>query len=44
MEYVCLHCGKTITKLEKNAVRCPYCGYRVLAKKRAPIAKEVSTD
>ncbi len=30
--------------LEKNTVRCPYCGYRVIAKKRASIAKEVSSD
>lgn len=33
MAYVCLHCKKEIKALEKNFVRCPYCGYRVLAKK-----------
>jgi len=44
MPYICMHCGKETKSIEKNTVRCPYCGYRVLTKKRAPIAKEVSTS
>ncbi|MHB1829958.1 MAG: Rpo12/RPC10 RNA polymerase subunit family protein [Candidatus Micrarchaeaceae archaeon] len=43
MAYVCLHCGKEVKSLEKF-IRCQYCGYRVLAKKRSALAKEVSTD
>ncbi len=43
MPYVCLHCGKEVKSLEKF-IRCPYCGYRVLAKKRSSLAKTVSTD
>ncbi len=43
MAYVCLHCGKEIKNLEKF-IRCPYCGYRVLSKKRSSLAKEISTD
>ena len=44
MPYVCLHCKKVIKVLEKNFVRCPYCGYRVLSKQRSSLAKEVPTD
>jgi len=44
MAYVCLHCKKEVKTLEKNFVRCPYCGYRVLAKKRSSLAKEVSSS
>ncbi len=44
MAYVCIHCGKKIKKLEQNFIRCPYCGYRVLAKERSPLAKEVSSN
>ncbi len=44
MAYVCLHCKREIKTLEKNFVRCPYCGYRVLGKKRSSLAKEVTTD
>ncbi|MCD6227245.1 zinc-ribbon domain-containing protein [Candidatus Micrarchaeota archaeon] len=42
--YVCPKCGKEIEKIEQKFVRCPYCGSRILMKKRPPIAKEVSTD
>lgn len=44
MSYICLHCKREIKSLEKNFVRCPYCGYRVLSKKRSSLAKEVSSD
>ncbi|MGC8479815.1 MAG: DNA-directed RNA polymerase subunit P [Candidatus Micrarchaeia archaeon] len=44
MAYVCMHCGKELKTLEKNTIRCPYCGYRVLAKKRSSLTKEVNTD
>jgi DNA-directed RNA polymerase subunit RPC12/RpoP len=44
MTYECLHCKKEIKNLEKNFVRCPYCGFRALSKKRSPIAKEVKTN
>ncbi|MGC8662525.1 MAG: DNA-directed RNA polymerase subunit P [Candidatus Micrarchaeia archaeon] len=43
MAYVCLQCGKQIKEVT-NFIRCPYCGYRVVVKERAPIAREVSTD
>ncbi len=39
-----MHCGKELKALEKNSIRCPYCGYRVLVKKRSTLAKTVSTD
>jgi len=44
MGYVCLHCKREIKSLEKNFVRCSYCGYRVLTKSRSALAKEVSSD
>lgn len=44
MAYVCMHCGREIKALEKNTIRCPYCGYRVVAKKRSSLAREISTD
>ncbi|MFP3278764.1 MAG: DNA-directed RNA polymerase subunit P [Candidatus Micrarchaeota archaeon] len=43
MAYVCLQCGRQIKDI-KNFVRCPYCGYRVVAKERSSIAREISTD
>ncbi|MEM3208767.1 MAG: hypothetical protein QXE33_02520 [Candidatus Micrarchaeaceae archaeon] len=43
MGYVCLRCRKKIKNIS-NIIRCPYCGYRILVKERAPIAREVSTD
>ncbi len=43
MPYVCLHCGKEVKTLDKF-IRCQYCGYRVLAKRRSSLAKTVSTD
>ncbi|MDE1855945.1 MAG: DNA-directed RNA polymerase subunit P [Candidatus Micrarchaeota archaeon] len=44
MGYVCLHCGKKVKTIGPNFIRCPYCGYRVLAKERSALAREVSTD
>ncbi len=44
MAYVCLHCGKKIKELEHNFIRCRFCGYRVLAKERSSLAREVSSD
>jgi DNA-directed RNA polymerase subunit RPC12/RpoP len=44
MGYVCLHCGKKFKELGHGFIRCQYCGYRVLAKERAPIAREISTN
>ncbi len=43
MPYICMYCGKEIKNLERSTVRCPYCGYRVLAKKRSSLAKEVKS-
>ena len=43
MAYVCIHCGREAKSLDKF-IRCQYCGYRVLAKKRSSLAKEVPTD
>ncbi len=44
MAYLCIHCGKEIKSLERNNIRCPYCGYRVVSKKRSSMAREVKTD
>jgi DNA-directed RNA polymerase subunit RPC12/RpoP len=43
MPYICLHCGREAKSLDKF-IRCQYCGYRVLAKKRSSVSKEVSTS
>lgn len=42
--YVCFECKKDIEKIDTKFVRCPYCGCRILFKKRPPIVKEISTD
>jgi DNA-directed RNA polymerase subunit RPC12/RpoP len=44
MAYVCLNCGKKAKSIEKSFIRCQYCGYRVLAKERSSLAREISTD
>ncbi len=42
MEYVCFSCGETITWEEiRRRVRCPYCGGKILYKKRPDIVKTV---
>ncbi|MCD6279406.1 DNA-directed RNA polymerase subunit P [Candidatus Micrarchaeota archaeon] len=44
--YICGNpkCRKEIKVLDPKFIRCPYCGYRIVYKKRAPIAREISTD
>ncbi|VVB99992.1 DNA-directed RNA polymerase subunit P [uncultured archaeon] len=42
--YVCSKCKKDIASLDTKFTRCPYCGHRILYKKREPVAKEVTTD
>jgi len=37
--YVCAKCGKEIKKIYE--VRCPYCGYRIILKKRPEFEKAV---
>ena len=42
--YECVQCGRRVgyTDLEKYiSFRCPYCGYRIFRKVRAPIVKRV---
>jgi DNA-directed RNA polymerase subunit RPC12/RpoP len=41
--YKCINCGKNVDiELEKaKKVICPYCGYRILEKKRPPVLKAV---
>jgi DNA-directed RNA polymerase subunit RPC12/RpoP len=42
--YECVRCGRHVpfAELERYiSFRCPYCGYRVFRKKRAPIVKRV---
>ena len=42
--YECVQCGRQVNfiDLEKYiSFRCPYCGYRIFRKVRAPIVKRV---
>ncbi len=41
--YKCLNCGKDVEiELHKaKKIICPYCGFRILEKKRPPVAKRV---
>jgi len=40
--YRCLKCGKDVVlDLRYERVRCPYCGYKILVKVRAPVVKRV---
>lgn len=42
--YECVRCGRRVgyTDLERYiSFRCPYCGYRIFRKSRAPIVKRV---
>jgi len=42
--YECVRCGRRVsfTELERYiSFRCPYCGYRIFRKIRAPIVKRV---
>jgi DNA-directed RNA polymerase subunit RPC12/RpoP len=38
--YKCVKCKRIITKIEDN-IRCPYCGFRILAKMRPDTPKRV---
>jgi len=38
--YRCIKCKKIITKLD-DKIRCPYCGYRIVAKIRPEVVKRV---
>lgn len=43
--YKCLKCGKDIElKQVKEKIRCPFCGYRVIMKKRPKTLVKVDTD
>lgn len=38
--YRCMLCKKDF-EMEDNAIRCPYCGYRIISKTRAEFRKRV---
>ena len=42
--YKCLSCGKDVDVNLQNAKKiiCPYCGYRILEKKRPTVTKRVT--
>ncbi len=42
MAYKCLNCGKEV-ELEGNKIICPFCGYRIIAKKRPEFPKKVNS-
>ncbi|RLJ07456.1 MAG: DNA-directed RNA polymerase subunit P [Candidatus Aenigmatarchaeota archaeon] len=45
-EYVCTACRKVI-ELElatAKKIQCPFCGYRILEKRRAPVVKRVEAE
>jgi len=43
--YKCLNCGKDVeVNLERaKKIICPYCGYRILEKKRPPVVRRVQS-
>ncbi|MFP4045673.1 MAG: DNA-directed RNA polymerase subunit P [Candidatus Aenigmatarchaeota archaeon] len=42
MSYKCLKCEEEIEEDDlRRRIRCPYCGYRILKKKRMEAVKEV---
>ena len=47
LAYECVKCGAKVRteelELRGGGVKCTYCGYRVLKKKRPPVVKRVST-
>ena len=47
LTYECVKCGAEVKteelELRGGGIKCTFCGYRVLKKKRAPIVKRVST-
>ena len=43
-DYECVRCGRRVSFVEIEryiSFRCPYCGYRIFRKVRAPIVKRV---
>ena len=36
------NCGKEVQDV--NAVKCPYCGYRILEKEKPPVVQKIKTD
>jgi DNA-directed RNA polymerase subunit RPC12/RpoP len=47
LTYECVKCGATVRteelELRGGGIKCTFCGYRVLKKKRPPVVKRVST-
>lgn len=42
--YKCVNCGKEVSGEElSKRIRCPFCGYRILLKKRPEIVKKVKS-
>jgi len=41
-DYVCLNCGKTVTKIDKTV--CPYCSGRILVKTATNSIRELVDD
>jgi len=42
MEYICYTCGKEVTPEEiTKRIRCPYCGGKILFKKRPETVKRI---
>ncbi len=40
MSYKCINCKKDVENIE-GPIRCPYCGQRILVKKRPEVIKTV---
>jgi DNA-directed RNA polymerase subunit RPC12/RpoP len=44
MEYICYACGKPVTPEDiSKRIRCPYCGGKILFKKRVEVVKTVKS-
>ena len=42
MEYICYSCSKEVTDEDiTKRIRCPYCGGKILFKKRPEVVKKV---
>ena len=44
--YRCVRCGRQVSYVDLEryvSFRCPFCGYRIFRKVRAPIVKRVKT-
>jgi DNA-directed RNA polymerase subunit P len=42
MEYICYACGREVTQEDiAKRIRCPYCGGKILFKKRSGLSKKV---